>query len=182
VLATFAYHRQTSPIHRGVFLTRRVVGRELKPPPAAIAFNDASFDPTLTMREKVTELTRDAACMGCHSVINPLGFSLEHYDAIGRWRAVDNRKPIDARSTYVDPDGAAIELTGPRDVALYAADSLEAQRSFVSHLFRYFTKQPPAAYGADCLDELTAAFAADQYHIRRLLAALVTRATLETKP
>ena len=95
LMSALAYHKNTSPIHRGVFITRNIVGRALKPPPAAIEFMDDRFDPSLTMREKVTELTRPAACMGCHSTINPLGFSLEHYDAVGRWRTVDEGVTID---------------------------------------------------------------------------------------
>ena len=63
LLSAFAYHNTTSPIHRGVFMTRHIVGRGLKPPPVAVAFKDDEFDPNLTMREKVTQLTRDAACM-----------------------------------------------------------------------------------------------------------------------
>jgi hypothetical protein len=84
LLAEFSYQKSSSPIHRGVFLTRNIVGRALKPPPIAQEFKDADFAPNLTMREKVAELTRPAACQSCHSVINPLGFSLEQYDAVGR--------------------------------------------------------------------------------------------------
>ena len=51
----------------------------------AMTFKDSDFSPDLTMREKVAQLTRPQACQGCHSVINPLGFSLEHYDAVGRF-------------------------------------------------------------------------------------------------
>ncbi len=94
LLSAFAYHKSSSPIHRGVFLTRNIVGRALKPPPMAIEFMDNRFDPSLTMREKVAELTRPAACQTCHSMINPLGFSLENYDAVGRFRTIDNQKPV----------------------------------------------------------------------------------------
>src|SRR6185436_10931375 len=80
LLAAFSYARSSSPIHRGVFLTRNIIGRALKPPPMAMAFRDADFAPTMTMREKVAELTRPQACQSCHSVINPLGFSLEQFD------------------------------------------------------------------------------------------------------
>src|SRR5256712_11364077 len=86
LLAAFSYQKSTSPIHRGVFLTRNIVGRALKPPPMAMTFKDADFAPNLTMREKVAQLTRSQACQTCHSVINPLGFSLEQYDAVCRFR------------------------------------------------------------------------------------------------
>ena len=54
LLAALAYHKNSSPIHRGVFLTRNIVGRALRPPPVAVEFMDDRFDPSLTMREKVT--------------------------------------------------------------------------------------------------------------------------------
>ncbi|MDQ3624670.1 MAG: DUF1592 domain-containing protein, partial [Verrucomicrobiota bacterium] len=75
LLAAFSYPKSSSPIHRGVFLTRNVVGRALKPPQVAVEFKENDFPPHLTMREKVEELTRSAACQTCHSVINPLGFT-----------------------------------------------------------------------------------------------------------
>ena len=105
LLSAFSYHKCSSPIHRGVFLTRNVLGRSLKPPPMAIEFMDDHFDPSLTMREKVTELTSKRACMSCHSTINPLGFSLENYDAVGRFRTTDNNKPVNAESDYSTADG-----------------------------------------------------------------------------
>jgi hypothetical protein len=94
LLASLAYTKQSSPIHRGVFLTRNIVGMSLKPPQKAVVFEDSHFNPKLTMREKITELTRSGGCMTCHSMINPLGFSLENFDAVGRWRTKDNNKPV----------------------------------------------------------------------------------------
>src|SRR3712207_6891775 len=64
--------------------------------------------PALTMREKVTELTRGDNCMGCHAVINPLGFSLENFDAVGRFRTTDNNKPVDRKSTRLNSSHANI--------------------------------------------------------------------------
>ena len=57
------------------------------------------------MREKITELTKNTNCMGCHATINPLGFSLENYDAIGRWRTKENDKPIDPVSDFATDEG-----------------------------------------------------------------------------
>jgi len=178
LLSAFSYHKSTSPIHRGVFLTRNVLGRFLKPPPMAIEFMDDRFDPSLTMREKVTQLTSKDACMGCHATINPLGFSLEHYDAVGRYRTVDNDKPIDAQSDYTAPDGQVLRLRGPRDLADHAVTSADARRGFVRQLFQQTVKQAPVAYGADTLPELDAGFVESGYHIRKLLVDVaVTAAT-----
>ena len=181
LLTAFAYYKSSSPIHRGVFLTRNIVGRTLKPPPQAIQFMDGRFDPSLTMREKVTELTRDNACMSCHSVINPLGFSLEHYDAVGRFRTTENNKPIDATSDYTTTDGDPIKIKGPRDVAQHAAASEEAHRGFIRQLFQQLVKQPPAAYGADTLEKLRQSFVASDFNIRKLVAEIVQISALHTE-
>ena len=176
LLTVLAYHKSTSPIHRGVFLTRNVLGRFLKPPPMAIAFMDDRFDPSLTMREKVTELTKNETCMGCHATINPLGFSLEHFDAVGRFRTEDNAKPVNAQADYTTVDGEVVTLRRARDLAGHAAKSEVARRGFVRQLFHYAIKQPPAAYGADALERLDAEFGANACHIRRLLAEMATLA------
>lgn len=173
LLSAFAYHKSSSPIHRGVFLTRNVLGRSLKPPPMAIQFMDGTFDPSLTMREKVSELTRPMACQGCHAVINPLGFSLEHYDAVGRYRTTDKQKPIDASSDYTTADGKIVRLTGGRDVAEHAAGSDDAQRGFIEQLFHFTVKQPVAAYGAGTLDKLRQNFVRSDYNIQQLLVEAV---------
>ncbi len=176
LLSVLSYHRSTSPIHRGVFLTRNVLGRFLKPPPMAIMFMDERFDPSLTMREKVTELTKSDTCMGCHATINPLGFSLEHFDAVGRFRTVDNEKPVNAESEYTTVDGDVVPLRSARDLAGHAAESAEARRGFVRQLFQYAVKQAPAAFGPDTLDRLDAGFAEGGHHIRRLVAEMAVLA------
>ena len=186
VLATFSYTKSSSPIHRGVFVTRNILGRMLKPPPMAIAFMDDKFDPSLTMREKVAELTSKPACMSCHVTINPLGFSFERFDAVGRVRATDNKKPVNAASDYTTSDGNVIKLTGARDVAVHAAESLSGQTGFVRNLFQELVKQPPAAYSPELLGQLTTQFRADNFHVRNLaievavVAAL--RPTITTTP
>ncbi|HWQ92838.1 MAG TPA: DUF1588 domain-containing protein, partial [Clostridia bacterium] len=175
LMATLSYHKSTSPIHRGVFLTRNVLGRFLKPPPMAISFMDDRFDPSLTMREKVTELTKSDTCMACHVTINPLGFSLEHYDAVGRWRTLDNNKPVNAESDYLTPDGEVLRLKGARDVARHAAASEEARLGFIRQMFHYTAKQTPAAYGADTLALLDRRFTESHYHMGDLFVEIATR-------
>jgi hypothetical protein len=178
ILTAFSYHKSTSPIHRGVFLTRNVLGRFLKPPPMAIEFMDDRFDPSLTMREKVTELTGKTACMGCHATINPLGFSLEHYDATGRWRTTDNNKPVDPVSNYITTDGETIKLRGPRDLAEHAASNRAARKGFVRQIFQFLVKQSPTVYGAETLDRLEDFFSKNNCHVRKLVAEIAVTAAL----
>jgi hypothetical protein len=144
------------------------------------------------MREKVTELTRGDNCMGCHAVINPLGFSLENFDAVGRFRTTDNNKPVDTTAEYPTADGSTVKLAGARDVAEFAARSPEAHRVFIRQLFRHVAKQPVEAYGVpsgvgtsagdagspDALEHLRNSFAASEYNIRKLLVETATVAAL----
>ncbi len=172
LLAAFAYHDNTSPIHRGVFLTRNILGRVLRPPPKAIAFSDDKLDPQLSMREKITLITRDTACMSCHSVINPLGFSLENFDAIGRWRTSDKDKPVNARSEYMTAAGEVLSLSGARDIADYAANSPAAHDAFVNAVFHHLAKQPIAAYGSNALIDLRKGFSASLFSIKSLMVEI----------
>ncbi|MFN3168814.1 MAG: DUF1592 domain-containing protein [Phycisphaeraceae bacterium] len=177
LLTAFAYHNSTSPIHRGVFLTRNIIGRPLNPPPNAIAFSDAEFDPDLTMREKVTAFTRDSACMSCHQTINPLGFSLEHYDSIGRFRTTQkDDKPINAESEFTGDEGETLRLKGARDVAEFAVSSGAAHRGFVRQLYQHTLNRDPSASAPGTLDALTAGFASSGFHVRDLYVSIALEA------
>jgi hypothetical protein len=178
LLAAFSYQKFTSPIHRGVFLTRNIVGRALKPPPMAMTFKDADFAPNLTMREKVAQLTRPQACQTCHSVINPLGFSLEQYDAVGRFRTSDHDQPINSVSDYATDDGQTVHLAGARDVASFALGSEQALNGFIEQLFHHVVKQPALAYGADTLDRLRQSFVASEFNLQKLLVDIATVSAL----
>ena len=185
LLAAFSYQKSSSPIHRGVFLTRNIVGRALKAPPVAVAFNESDFPANLSLREKIVELTRPQACQGCHSVINPLGFSLEHYDAVGKFRTRENGKAINAASEYITDDGASVKLTGARDVAEFAVQSEHAHSAFVEQLFHSTVKQPMLAYGFDVPDRLRESFEKSGFNVQQLLVNIATTAALhavEKKP
>lgn len=175
LLSALAYSRSTSPIHRGVFLSRNIVGVPLKNPTVAVAFEDAKFDPTLTMREKVSSLTKGASCTGCHGIINPLGFTLEHFDAIGRWRTEDNQKPVDSIVDFDSEDGQSLHFKSAEDVANHAAASAAAHDAFVRQLFLYAVKQPLGAFGENTLKNLREQFAAEGFHIRKLFANIAVK-------
>lgn len=178
LLAALSYKTSSSPIHRGVFLTRSIVGRTLKAPPMAQAFDEASFEQGMTMREKVVKLTRSENCQGCHAIINPLGFSLEWYDAVGRYRATENGRPVDAVSTYTGDEDEKIRLTGARDVADFALANERACQTFIEQLFHHLVKQPAMAYGPDTLEHLRVSFIASHYNIQHLVAEIATLAAL----
>ena len=129
------------------------------------------------MREKVTELTKDKSCMSCHSIINPVGFSLENYDAIGRFRTHELDKPIDTTSDYATEEDDLAKITGPKDLAKLAVESPGAHRAFIKHLFHHLAQQPVNSYGYSRMDDLHESFVANDFNIRKLISeiARVTR-------
>jgi hypothetical protein len=118
--------------------------------------------------------------MTCHRLINPLGFSLENFDAVGRWRTKDNNKPVNPVTEFATDDGKTIRLSGPRDIVNYVAANPSGHRAFIRHLFHHLVKQQPAAYGAQRLDELQRSFATNQCHIQKLILEIALVAALDT--
>lgn len=173
LMASFAYTATSSPIHRGVFLSRNVLGRSLRPPPAAFAPLAPDLHPKLTTRERVSLQTSPESCLKCHGMINPLGFTLEHFDAVGRYRAEEKGRTIDATGSYETRTGAPVTFTGVRDLATFLAGSDETHDAFVEQLFHSLVKQPIRAYGPRTLPDLRRSFAAQDFHIRKLLVEIV---------
>lgn len=178
VVTAFSYYRETSPIHRGVFLARHVLGRSLRPPPEAVAPLAPELAPDMTTRERVATQTSPGACQACHVLINDLGFTLEHFDAVGRFRDQELNKPIDATGGYIATDGGTVRLQGARDLANFLADSEDVHRSFVTQLFEHVTKQPMLAYGVETRERLLADFRAGGFDIRDLLVEIATTAAI----
>lgn len=172
VMTGLSYYKNTSPIHRGVFVAKSLLGRSLKAPPIDVDPLDEAFDPTMTTRERVTHQTKEVNCKGCHSVINPLGFSLENFDAVGRFRDKEKNKPIDSNTVYVTPEATEVPFSGAKDLANYLVNSPEAHRNFIEKLFQHFVKQPVHAFGPDTLDNLYKDFVQSDYKIRQLIVGI----------
>ena len=178
LLSTFAYTATSSPIHRGVFIARSVLGRTLRPPPVAVAPLAPDLHAGMTTRERVLLQTRPQACQTCHGMINPLGFPLEQFDAAGRYRKEEKGKPVDATGLYQTRSGETVTFTGARDLASFLAASDEVHTAFVEHLFHYTVKQPIRAYGPQTAADLKQTFAKSDYRLRKLLTEIVTASAL----
>jgi hypothetical protein len=157
-----------------VFLSRSVLGRSLRPPPEAVAPLAPDLHAGLTTRERVSLQTSPKACITCHGMVNPLGFGLEHFDAIGRYRTEEKGKPIDSTGTYESRSGDRLTFTGARDLAKLLANSDETQTAIVEQLFHYVVKQPIRAFGPRELSDLRRSFAEHNYSIRKLLVEIMT--------
>ena len=176
MMSGLAYRDSTSPIHRGVFLLRYVLGRTLRPPNEAFTPLSPDLHPEMTTRERVTLQTSPANCQVCHQKINGLGFALENFDAVGRYRTEENGRVIDAEGRYNTRADDDLQFVGPAQLASMLAESEDVQRAFVNRAFQHFVKQPPAAYGADTEDRLLKSFIKSEYDIRKLLVEIAVTA------
>jgi hypothetical protein len=178
LLAGLAYLEASSPIHRGVFVSRGLLGRGVKPPPIAVAPTAPELSPDLSTRERVSLQTSPDMCVNCHNLINPLGFALENFDAVGRYRSEEKGRPVDASGQYLQRSGRLVRFTGARELAEFLAESEETQRSFVRQLFHHMVQQPVLAWGPQAVDELSAAFAGSQFRMQEQQVETAVRAAL----
>ena len=121
LLATTSYPDRTSPVLRGKWLLNNIFGLPVPPPPPGVDTNLSDTKPgaaPASIRERLAQHRKDPACASCHSAIDPLGFALENFDAIGGWRTVDESgRPVDASGTTLS--GAKVEgLAGLRALLL----------------------------------------------------------------
>ncbi|MFK7819721.1 MAG: DUF1592 domain-containing protein, partial [Planctomycetaceae bacterium] len=121
LLSGLAYDDSTSPIHRGVFLIRYMLGRSLRPPNAAFTPFSAELHPGLTTRERVELQTSPENCQGCHVKINGLGFTLENFDSVGKFREKEFQKIIDATGQYTTLQDETVPFANPGDLVEFLA-------------------------------------------------------------
>ena len=107
-----SYATRTSPVIRGKWILENILGTPPPPPPPNVpALKDNTVSAALSIRERLAEHRANAACASCHKLMDPVGFALENFDAVGRWRNVEEGRPIDATGGL--PDGSEFEgVTG----------------------------------------------------------------------
>ncbi|MGH9255534.1 MAG: DUF1588 domain-containing protein, partial [Vicinamibacterales bacterium] len=119
ILTVTSYANRTSPVVRGKWVLDNILGTPPPPPPPNVPELTAR-DPqgkVLSMRAQMEQHRSNPVCAGCHKVMDPLGFALENFDGVGRWRTTDANEPIDASGTT--PDGTAFRgPAGLREVLL----------------------------------------------------------------
>lgn len=164
--------KQPDPIHRGVDINRKMLCAILDPPPGVIPPIPAP-KAGQTNREAITELTGEGVCGECHNgTINPPGFALESFDAIGKARTMDNGKPIDTTGTFAKiPGNPAFE--GPKDMAKIIADSETAHACFSARLAEYALMRDVSGNDKDLVESLMKQSHDSDASIKELILALV---------
>ena len=117
ILTVTSYHTRTSPVIRGHWVLENLLGVPPPPAPAIVPpLEEKTIDGSLSVRERLMEHRSNPACSGCHSLMDPVGFSLENYDAVGRWRVSEDEQAIDASGNF--PGGARFEGVSGLEKAL----------------------------------------------------------------
>ena len=174
LLATTSYPDRTSPVLRGKFLLNNIFGLPVPPPPAGVDTNLAADKPGAapkTIREKLAQHRTNPTCNNCHSMIDPLGFTLENFDAIGGWRTVDEAgRPVDATGTTLS--GAKIEgLPGLRAMLLEQPEQFP--RTVTEKLMAYALGRRVEYYDRPEVRKIVRDAAAQNYRWSSLIIGIV---------
>ncbi|MCK6552659.1 DUF1592 domain-containing protein, partial [Myxococcota bacterium] len=137
LLTTHARASSTSPVHRGKVVRERLLCQPLPPPPPGIVVQPPPLDPTLTTRERYAAHGSVAACVGCHRVMDPIGFAFEHWDGIGRFRADEGGHVIDARGEIVSSRATDGTFDGTAELGRRLAASPEVSSCLAEEWARF---------------------------------------------
>ncbi len=173
VLTTTSLPMRTSPVLRGVWILDSLLGAPAPPPPpdAGELPADDTQAGGLTFREQLDIHRKAEQCSGCHSRIDPLGYSLEHFDAIGRWREKDaNGKPID--STAALPGD--IEFSSPQELkALIMGGKHKFARNMTRKMLAYATGRGLEYYDEAIVSKIVAKLDTKEYLTQELILQIV---------
>jgi len=175
ILAATSLPNRTSPVKRGVWVLEQVLGDHVPPPPPdvpALENQDQKTVANLTLRQR-TELHRtNPVCANCHKTLDPIGFGLENFNALGRWRdREENGEVIDASGEL--PGGE--RFSSPKELkAIVARRSDDFSRNLVERLLAYALCRRLEGYDEIVVDGLMKDIAADGYRMQTLIGAVVT--------
>lgn len=173
-LAATSFPTRTSPVRRGVWVLEQVLGEHVPPPPPDIPQLEAQEPKRvegLTLRQRTELHTKDPVCANCHRALDPIGFGLENFDAIGRWRD-RNEAGVAIDSAGKLPAGAA--FSNPAELKrLLAAREPDLARNLAERFMAYALGRPLEGYDEVVIDQLMARVADDDYRVRTLLTEVI---------
>jgi hypothetical protein len=156
---------------RGQWVLKNMLGSPPPPPPANVpALKDNTVSNTLSVRDRLKEHRTNQACAGCHKLMDPLGFALENFDAVGRWRESDADKSIDASGEFLD--GAKFNDVSGLEQALLNRPELFV-RTLTEKLMTYALGRRVEYYDAPAIRKIVAAARDDNYRFSRIIMGIV---------
>jgi hypothetical protein len=135
VLTVSSYATRTSPVLRGKWILENILNAPPPAPPPGVAnLDEANVASSVSVRQQLEAHRKNPTCAACHRRMDPLGFGLENYDAIGAWRTEDGKFPVDSTGTL--PDGRTFQTPDQLKVIL-KADSEYFARALTAKLLTY---------------------------------------------
>ncbi len=171
VLTTSSYSTRTSPVLRGKWILENLLHAPPPPPPPAVpGLDEGKGDGSLSLRQQMEEHRKNPSCAGCHARMDPLGFGLENFDAIGKWRDADGKVAIDPTGTLPGNRKFAgpIELKG-----LLALDKDAYVKGLTEKLLTYALGRGLERADKPAVNAIAAKVPAGQYRFSALIEEIV---------
>jgi len=191
----------TSPVIRGAWVMRKIMGDPPPPPPKSVPAIEPDIRGASTIRQQLEQHTRSKSCAGCHARFDPIGFALENFDVMGAWRGRYRGMEKGEKITGIDPAGhpftyyvgPLVEASGKlldgrsfQDIrelkSLLIKDPRNLARNLLEHLTLYATGTPVRFSERPVIEEILDATEEDGYRIRDLLKALICSTIVTGKP
>jgi hypothetical protein len=173
-LAAHAHSNQTSPVHRGLAVRKNLLCTDLPDPPMNVDNTPPEPDPNATTRERFDQHRANPSCAGCHRLLDPVGVGFENYDAIGRYRGLENGREIDASGELLEAGSTSGAFVGAVELAKRLSTSSAVRECVQKQWFRFSLGRIETEEDTCSMQKLTERFAATDYDVKELLLALVT--------
>jgi hypothetical protein len=179
VLTVSSYATRTSPVLRGKWILENLLNAPPPSPPADVPnLDETTIGTAASMRDQLTQHRRDPTCAVCHKKMDPLGFGLENFDAIGKWRTRDGNFPIDAKGTL--PDGN--EFDGPVELRGILAGQQDAfARAITSKLLTYALGRGLEKYDSLTVRKIAGRLPQAEYRFSALVLEIVNSAPFQMR-
>jgi hypothetical protein len=172
ILTVTSYATRTSPVIRGKWILENLMGTPPPPPlPDVPALKDNTVAANLTVRERLSEHRAQKACASCHDLMDPIGFSLENFDAVGRWRTIDEGQPIDASGGLMG--GEAFVGVGGLERALLKRPEIFVG-TLTEKLLTFALGRGIEPYDAPAIRQIVRDAKADEYRFSSLIEGIAT--------
>jgi len=180
VLSVTSYPTRTSPTIRGKWLLENILAAPMPPPLPNVPALEASNKngKPMSVREMLETHRANAVCASCHARMDPLGLSLENFDAIGQWRGTDAGHAIDASGVLLD----GTKVNGPQALReALLAQRIQFTRAVTEKLLTYTLGRGLEYYDAPAVREIDRAAAADDYRWSSLISGIVKSAPFQMR-
>jgi mono/diheme cytochrome c family protein len=182
ILTLTSYANRTSPVLRGKYVLANILGAPPPPPPAnvpALVTDNKNSGKPLSMREAMAQHRTNPACAGCHARMDPIGFALDNFDAVGRYRTVsESGEPIDSSGTF--PDGSKFDgMDGLREVLLSRPE--EFVLTMTGQMLTYSLGRSLEYFDAPILRAIVRDARSQDYRFSALVAGIVKSMPFQTR-